>query len=288
MSTPVFYTSNNYNKPAILPEAVEQLVTLPVQAASIAFQVGTLVATSNIEVRIPLVTADPSAAWTPEGGEITPTNPTVDSMVITPKKIAGLTIVSNEMAADSNPAAQGIIGKGLANDIAKKVDAAFFGNTVADGPSGLQSITPTVIDGLTAWSNMDPFAEAISDQEALGVTPTAFVANPADALILAKLKESTSSNKPLLQPDPTNATRRQLQGVPLKVSPAIEVGVIWLIPAERVVIVRRTDVELEVDRSVYFTSDRLAVRATMRIGWGVTQEAAVVRLALADESASSS
>lgn len=288
MTVQTFYTSNNYNKPAILPEAVEQLVTIPVQAASAAFKVATLVATSNIEVRVPRVTADPSAEWVAEGDEITPSNPTVDSIVITPKKIAGLTIVSNEMASDSNPAAQGIIGKGLANDIAKKVDTAFFGDTVANGPSGLQSITPTLIDDIGSWTNMDAFAEAISAQETLGVTPTAFVANADTALLLAKIKEATSSNKPLLQPDPTNATRRMLQGVPLLVSPAVEAGVIWLVPAERVIIVRRADVDLEVDRSVYFTSDRLAVRATMRIGWGVTQEAAVVRLALADESESSS
>jgi len=94
-----------------------------------------------------------------------------------------------------------------------------------------------------------------------------FVANPADVLLLAKLKEATGSNRPLLGSDPSNPTKRILQGVRLYASPAVTEGTIWGIPQVRSLLVRRKNVDLQVDRSAYFTSDRTAIRATVRVGF---------------------
>ena len=43
----------------------------------------------------------------------------------------------------------------------------------------------TGVDVDAAWANLDPFTEAIADAEGLGLTVDSFVANPADALLLA-------------------------------------------------------------------------------------------------------
>src|SRR6478735_8466218 len=45
--------------------------------------------------RIPVVNTDPTTGWTQEGQEITPSDADVDELVVTPKKLAGLTIISN-------------------------------------------------------------------------------------------------------------------------------------------------------------------------------------------------
>jgi HK97 family phage major capsid protein len=63
-------------------------------------------------------------------------------------------------------------------------------------------------------------------------------------------------------------------------SPFVAEGTVWGVPQARVQIVLRDDVRLEVDRSVYFTSDRVAVKATMRVGFGFVHPAAVVKVAL--------
>ncbi|GAA2092626.1 phage major capsid protein [Brevibacterium salitolerans] len=268
---------------AISPDQIEQLIVGPVEAASIAIQTATLVATQATETRIPRVLQDPTAAWTAEGAEIGTSDPMVDDIVVTPRKLAGLTIVSNEALADTNPAADSIVGDGLTRDIAKKVDVAFFGSNGGDAvqPEGLEDLTGvTTITGPTAWEDADPFAEALSNAEGLGLAVNSFVANPADALALAQLKESAASRKPLLGPDPTNPTRRALQGVPLLVSPAVTAGTVWGIPQVRAVIVRRNDVDLQVDRSAYFTSDRTAIRATMRVGFAFPQPAAIQKIEL--------
>ncbi|WP_062385991.1 phage major capsid protein, partial [Demequina iriomotensis] len=265
----------------ISPDKITQLITIPVQNASVAAQVAQVIDTDATRTHIPLVTADPAAAWVAEGDEIGASAPTVDDIVVTPAKVAGLTIITNELAADTSPAAQGIVGDGLSRDIARKIDAAFFGSKGASlvQPAGLEDLTGvTDVDAGAAWANLDPFAEAISNAEGLGLTVDSFVANPADALILAKLKEAASSNRPLLGADPANPTKRTLQGVKLYVSPAVTVGTVWGVPQARVFMVRRKNVDLQVDRSAYFTSDRTAIRATMRVAFAFPHEAAIQKV----------
>lgn len=276
------FTSTD-NLAAISPDAISALITIPVEKASVATQVATTIPTGSTRTHIPLVTGDPSASWVEEGDEIGASDPTIDDIVVEPAKIAGLTVITNELAADTSPAAAGIVGSGLSRDIARKVDLAFFGSKGASTvqPAGLEDVTGvTEVDAGAAWANLDPFAEAIANGEGLGAPVTAFVANPADALILATLKESAGSNKSLLSPDPTQPTRRVLQGITLYVSPAVTEGTIWGIPRDRAFVVRRTDVDLQIDRSAYFTSDRTAIRATMRIGFAFAHAAAIQKIAL--------
>ncbi|MCE7480764.1 MULTISPECIES: phage major capsid protein [Actinomycetes] len=52
------------------------------------------------------------------------------------------------------------------------------------------------------------------------------------------------------------------------------------IPKVRAILVRRNDVDLAVDRSAYFTSDRTAIRATMRVSFAFPHAAAVQKISL--------
>jgi HK97 family phage major capsid protein len=197
-------TTTTNDMKSITPDQIAQLITLPVQAASVAAQVASLLSTSSTRTQLPIIAADPSAAWVAEGAEIGASDPTVDDIVVTPSKIAGLTIITNELAADTSPAAAGIVGDGLARDIALKIDAAFFGSKGASliQPAGLEDLAGvSLVDAGVAWANLDPFAEAIANAEGLGLMVDSFIANPADALLLAQLKESYGSNKQLLGSD---------------------------------------------------------------------------------------
>ncbi|RSN50852.1 phage major capsid protein [Actinomadura sp. WAC 06369] len=271
---------SNANR-AFLPEQVGRLIVQPVQAESVAFQTTSPVTISGEQFRVPIVAEDPTAAWTAEGAEITPSDATLDEEVVKPAKVAGLTIISRELADDSSPAAAQIVGQGLARDIAKQVDAAFFGNLAAPAPPGLGSLTTAPeVDAGAAWADADPFAHAISLAEQEGATLTAFVANPTDALALSTLKEGTGSNKPLLGSDPTMPTRRTVQGVPLWVSPKVTAGTIWGYDRNFVMTVLREGTTLAVDSSAYFSSDRIGVRATMRVGFAFPHPASVIKISL--------
>jgi HK97 family phage major capsid protein len=272
------YTSGSGS--AILrPEDVGALVVQPVIAQSIVGQVATIVNTASHDYRIPIVTDDVDAGWYAEGGEITPSDLTMDEVVVTPDKVAGLTIISRELAADTTPEAQQVVGESIARDIARKIDTAFFANTTSNGPDGLLSLGDIqTVDTTGTIANTDPFAEAISKAETVGATVTHFVTSPATALVLAKVKKATGSNEPLMSTDPTNATRRYVLGVPLLTSTAVADGTIWAIPKQRVYVVIRENTTLEVDRSAYFSSDRIGVKAVMRVGFGFPHEAALVRM----------
>lgn len=259
------------------PEEVGALVVQPVQRASIAMTVATVVTTDRPSFRIPIITSDASAAWTPEGQEIDQSTPAVDEINVVPKKLAALTVISNELAADSSPEASQVVGESIARDLAKKVDAAFFAATTANGPDGIFSVDGREFILSDGYVNFDPFDEAISKAEEVGATITAWITSPATALQLAKVKKlATGSNEQLLQPDPTLATRRQVAGVPLFVSPAVTADHVWGIDRSRTFVVLRNDVDLVVDSSAYFSSDRLGIRATMRMGFGFPHEESIM------------
>lgn len=263
----------------IRPEEVGQLVVQPVGKTSVAMQVATVVFTDSAEYRIPVVENDVAAAWTPEGDEIDASNAGIGEVVVAPKKLAALTVISNELASDSSPEAAAIVGESIARDIARKIDAAFFGDTTANGPDGIESIGGAQEVG-AVFDNIDAFHEAVAKAENVGADITAWVANASTVLRLSKLKVGDTWNLPLLQPDPTLPTRRQVLGRPLFAVPDTVLGddVVWGIDRSRAFVVIREDVTLAVDASAYFSSDQLAVRATMRVGFGFPHEAALVRI----------
>ena len=265
----------------ILPEEYGKLVTQPVEGNAVVYQVADKVNTAANEFHVPIVQTDGTATWVQEGEEIAPSEAAFAEAVVVPRKVAGLTVISRELANDSSPSAAKIVGDGLARSIARQIDLAFFGTTPTHGPTGLESIASVnEVDAGTAWVNLDPFANAIAEAEQVGTTVTSWVANPEDAKILATLKDQADSNRPLLGVDPTQPTKRLIQGVPLFVTPAVTQGTIWGIPRDRVLVVTRTGTEIAVDESVYFTSDRVAVRAIMRVGFAYPHPEAIQKIKL--------
>lgn len=269
------------------PEDVAPLIVRPITQASRAFAVSTVVNTASKDYRLPIVAADPSASFVAEGAEIPVTDADIDELIVTPKKVAGLTVISRELAEDSSPEASQVVGDGLARDIAKKVDAAFFGTHTTNGPDGLRALSgSTEIDATGGITDLDWAAEAIAESQNENGTITAFCASPATALALATLHQfsTAGSNIPLLGVDPSQPTRRLVQGVPLIVSPAVGDDVIWAIPQAFSFVVVHDDVTLDIDRSAFFTSDRIGVRSTLRVAWGFPNPASVIKLVLADGS----
>lgn len=263
----------------LTPDQVTDLLIRPAFEMSVAAQVASLITTSSSTTRFPVVAADPSAAWVAEGGEIAVSDASLTEIDVTPSKLAGLTIATRELVEDSDPSAAEVVGQGLARDIARKLDAAFFGALPSPAPAGLAALTGvTPVSAGANWTNVDPFVDALAAAEGVNATLTAFVANPADLVLLSKIKQGTGSQVPLLTADPTAPARRVIFGVPLLVSPAVTAGTVWGVPRDRAFLVSREDATVVTDYSVFFTSDRVAIRATMRVGFGFPHPAALVRI----------
>lgn len=271
---------------SFLPDDFGTLLIATASKQSVALQVTNVINTRSNEFRIPLITGEASSNWYAENADITLSDPTAGEEVIRPRKTAGLTKISREAADDSSPAAAQVIGSSLARSIATGIDAALFGTASGTGvpPKGLGAFADsavTLIEAPTAWANVDPFIEAIFQIEALNASLTAFIANPADAEELAKLKKLSGSNEPLLAPDATSPTTRRLAGLPLYTSAAVPAGTIYGLDSSRVFTVIREDVTVEADRSVYFGSDSVAVRGIARVGFGYPHAKSIARIKLA-------
>ena len=260
---------------------IHELVVLPFIKQSAAMRVGTVTQISSHSLRIPRVTTDPAAAWCAEGAEINVSDAVLDEIVCTPSKLGGLAVISNELAADSSPAALSVVGDGLTRDLARKADTAFAANTTTNGPAGLLSIATTAADAGDARGTLDAFEFAKSNAEQHNTVVDSWLCNPSTALKLSTLKAFTTagSNVPLLQPDPSAPASRVISGIPVVTSPAIGNDIVYGIPKNRVVIAIRQGTTIEPDRSVFFTSDRTAVRAILRVGWSFIDPAAITKIA---------
>ena len=265
--------------PILAPEIVGPLVLQPVQAKSIGMRVSQVVQTTSHVFRIPQLVSDgEGAAWTPEGQEIAPGTPDLNSIDVVPAKLAALTICSRELVQDASKEATSVVGQALSNDISAKLDSAFFGSAVQYGPSGIASVVgahPVT----SAFDDLDGFAEAQSLIETAGANVTAFITSPAVALKLATLKKQDNNIEPLLSNDPSSPTKRSVYGVPLFVSPYVEADTAWAVDGSRIFVVLHGSVELAVDQSAYFSSDRIGIRCTLRAGLGFAHPASIARIA---------
>jgi HK97 family phage major capsid protein len=253
---------------------------------------------STDTLRIPTVDSDPTAAWTSEAGTISPADPGYTELVATPRKLAALTRMSNELIADSNPSVLELLELQLARALALKLDLGFFeGSGSAPEIRGLKNVAgiSTVSMGTNgaAFTNLDPFADAIGALEALNARSTAIVMHPRSWKSLIKLKEQTASNnKPLLQDSAGSGAagvQRAIYGVPVYLSSQLSItetqgtsGAVcssaYVIQADQCVAVFRSDARIELDRSRLFNSDESELRAVLRADLVVPNPEGVCRI----------
>lgn len=257
----------------------------------------TVIPIDRDELHVPRLTASMTAAWTAEGGTISTSDPTVDEVVATPRKLAALATISNELRRDAPVELLQMIFDDLASGLALKLDLGFF-----EG-----SGTPPEIDGLknvsgiqevsmgtngAALTNLDPFADAISLLETENAQATAVVMHPRSWQALLKLKEQTTgNNKPLLQESAgagTAGVQRAIYGVQVFLSSQLSItetqgsasnaSSAYVYEAARIVAVRREELLIEVDGSRLFNSDQSEIRAISRWDVAVPNVKAVCRV----------
>lgn len=271
---------NSTLQTAWTPEDYGRLVDLVLAEKSIAFRAGTVVGTANESIRFPLLKADPAVGWYAENTQIALTDPTTDELVVTPKAVKGLTQISNEAASDSNPEVATEVGRGLARNIAKKIDSAFFGNAVTNGPSGLLSLTGVnVVDtgSTVTLTSLDVFHDAKAAALADGAEVSVWILAPDVALALSKAKTADASNVGLLDANGVG-DGVSLAGIPVLVSVDVAAGNAWGLDSTQVKIVQRTGTNVVRSIDAAFDHDAVQVRATARVGFGFTNPAGVVRL----------
>ena len=191
---------NSTTAASFLPEDFGALLNLVVASKAVAAKASTIFPTSRVKAGFPLFTANPAVGWYNELDEITPADGSTSEVVVTPSKTAGLTLLSNELVDDSDPAVADQIAAALADQIAHAIDVEFFANTTTKSYSGLLSKSYTAVDSAgPALTNLDKFVSARFAAEAHGAHLTHWLIDPSVAEALSNLKVlSSGSNQPLL------------------------------------------------------------------------------------------
>jgi HK97 family phage major capsid protein len=255
------------------------------------------------QLEVPRIVSDANVAWTDEGTEITPSDPGSDTVTAIPRALKALVYASNELIADSNPQAQNVLATNLARATALKLDLGFLeGSGTSPEITGLknQSGIQAIDHGTAALTDLDPFADALGllgEADAIGMDDDqegdlsgyAIVMHPRNWRALTKIKETDTSNKPVIVEgagSPTSGVQRSIYGVRVWLTSQLSTdegtgtdeNSIYVYDKTQVVAVIRQDATVETDRSAAFSSDRTAVRVVMRADLVLPNPAAVVRI----------
>ncbi|SDZ12086.1 phage major capsid protein, HK97 family [Saccharopolyspora shandongensis] len=262
---------------AFFPEQYGPLLDNVVEAKSIAAQVSSRLGIAGTTVAFPLLTADPDTAWTAEGAQITADDPGLSELVVTPRKVAGLTQLSNEAVNDSNPDVANLVGNSLGRSIAKKVDAAFFSLTaVTNGPTPIGTQAYSTVDTGASLTNLDTFVDAVFVGLENGSEISHFVVSPDTAQAVSKLKEQTGSNRNLVE---IVEGGMRIYGRPVLVSADVDAATVaWALDRTQIHYVVRQGTSVVVSDHAVFDYDSVQVRGTMRVGFGFQLPAGIVRL----------
>lgn len=261
---------------AWLPTDFGEMLNRVVASKSVAAQASTPFSTDKQKVGFPLFVANPAVGWYNELDEITPADGDTDEVVITPSKTAGLTLLSNELADDSDPAIADQIGSALADQIAKAIDVAYFANATSKSYSGLLSKSYTTVDaGGPTLANLDKFVSARYAAEAHGARLTHWLVDPTVAEAISLLKKlSSGSNESLLQ---FVEDKVLIVGLPVITTTDVDSGTLaWGVDKSQQRLVTRKGTTVERFPSV--TNDGQWVRAISRIGWDTLNPAGIVRI----------
>lgn len=266
-------------------------------ASAVALRAGfRTIRTDKDSLIVPRLTADTGANWTAEAATITQSSLSADQVTATPRKLAGIERLSNEVINDSEPAILDVVGQSLVRSISLKLDLGILEGSGTPpeirglkNTSGIQTVSMGA-NGLTP-TNLDPFADAIGALEAANANATAIIMQPRTWKTLIKVKEVSGSAKPIMQDSAGSGAQgvaRSIYGVPVYLSSQLSItetqgtstdaSSAYVVQGDQCVVVMRQDVRVERDSSRLFNSDESEVRAILRADFAVANPSAVVRI----------
>ncbi|WP_267594345.1 phage major capsid protein [Carbonactinospora thermoautotrophica] len=229
-------------------------------------------------LNVPRVSTSTAVAMVAEGANIAPSDLTLASVELKAKKAAALTLVNNELLADSNPAARDVVSEDHIKSVAAFLDAQFLaGAGTGENMRGIrnfQDVTVTPLGTNGGSLTLDALADAVGRLEGNNgnLNRAAWFMSGRSWASIRKAKDSQQRYQ--VSPDPTNDGPRRLFGIPVYVSNQISnaetVGTsndcswIALVDLDQVVIGRRQEITVRYSEDYAFNADQTAIRTVSR------------------------
>lgn len=216
-------------------------------------------------VRVAYVDDAESATYIAENAEIPEDNPDLSEVVVRTKKLSRLVNLSSEQFRQDMTAQQ--VSESVARDLVRKADNSYIAD-VAD-PDGLINIEGTVSADAGVYGDLDDLVELIATLEVNGAQPSCIVLDPRGWASLRNLKIGESYNQTLLGAGTEDVVPRLLS-LPVLRSRFIP-AYHGLVIDQRAVVSAIGPVQVATSEHALFSRDAVQLRATWRIGWGVTR-----------------
>jgi HK97 family phage major capsid protein len=103
-------------------------------------------------LKIPRLTGDPTVSWLNEGASVTASDAQMDSVTLTAQRLTGLTLVSQELAEDSDPAAVGdVLAMSFGRALGTEIDrVSLKGSGTSPEPRGIRNQTGVSVNATAA------------------------------------------------------------------------------------------------------------------------------------------
>lgn len=254
---------------AITPEQWARFVLDHLAAASVVLASGaTEIRTDAKQVHVPTITDDGGVGWYAELVEIGPGDPTGQEVILTPRKCAALTVLSDEAVDDSDPSVLDAVGAAMVRAVAREADRAYFAGT---GAGNNQPVGILTIAGLPSYPSAAvdyaALVTAAGMVRAEGGTPNVAYVNPADLTALQLALDA--NDRPLIQPDASQGMSETIAGLVVWPTPAVPATQALVAQADQILVAVRKDASVEVSEHAKFTSDGTVARVIVRTDVGV-------------------
>jgi len=258
--------------------------------ASVVLQAAPVVLDAQAEqLAVPKITGSATVAMVAENAAITESEETFGQLLLTPRKLAALVPISNEVLADSQPAIRDLVAQDLAAQLGTKLDEQMLtGDGTAPNLRGIRNfagVTTTYLGANGATPTLNDIADAVARLETSNadLSRTALFIHPRTWATFRKIADSQARYQ--LQPDPTSAEQRRLFGVPVHTSSQLSItetrgtnsdcSTVLAVDMSRVVVARRAQLEIAYSPDYAFHKDQTYVRVVARFDIGLVHAAAV-------------
>jgi HK97 family phage major capsid protein len=260
----------------ITPEQWAAFVLEHLSAQSVVLASGaTRIDTPNRVVHVPRVKTDGTAEWFNELDVLNVGDPTGDELVLTPKKVAAITTLSDEVISDSSPSVLDAVGSSMTKAVSLKADSGILMGGGAKGPTGIYSqagqhvVSPSI--------TIKSLIEASGLIAGVGGQARACYLNPSDHTAL--MLQVDKNERPLLTPDYSGGPSSTVYGLACWQTPAITKGTALVAAPEQIVVAVRQDASVAVSADVAFNQDASVARVIARLDCGVNDPKGLVSIA---------
>jgi HK97 family phage major capsid protein len=260
---------------AITPEQWASYVLEHLSSQSVVLASGaTRVTTGQKIIHIPRITTDGAADWYSELEEIGPGDPTGDELVLTPKKCAALTKLSDEAVTDSSPSVLDAVGTAMTRAVALVCDRAFLAGAGGKEPLGVFGQAGQGVVGAVTIDSLIDAAGLVAD---VGGRATVAYVHPTNHTAL--MKEKDSQGRPLLTPDYAAGPSSTIYGLAVWATKGVAVDTALVADPAQIVVAVRNDPTVAVSTDAAFTADGAICRVVARVDVGVNDPAGLVSIA---------